>query len=131
MLALAPKSVKAILAKANAFYGLGLFEKSMTQHYRGLKINSQFDNCAFSKGIRFDLFFIWSIFYTVFSICKNAIMQALDGVKMSEDIVKSVIEEQENKSKKIDEDLLMSKKERKKKNTNVKRCNVLGKLDTG
>ena len=58
MLALAPKSVKAILAKANAFYGLGLFEKSMTQNYRGLKINSQFDNCAFSKGIRFDLFFI-------------------------------------------------------------------------
>ena len=50
---------------------------------------------------------------------------------MSEDIVKSVIEEQENKSKKIDEDLLMFKKERKKKNTNVKRCNVLGKLDTG
>ena len=44
---------QAILAKANAFYGLGLFEKSMTQHYRGLKINPMFNNCAFSKGIRY------------------------------------------------------------------------------
>ena len=58
-------------------------------------------------------------------------MQALDGVKMSEDIVKSVIEEQENKSKKIDDDFLMFKNERKKKSRNVKKCNVLGKLDTG
>ena len=42
VLYVAPQSVKAILAKANAFYGLGLFEKAMVQHYRGRKINSQF-----------------------------------------------------------------------------------------
>ena len=52
VLSSSPKSVKAILAKANALYGLGLFEKSMAQHFRGIKINPQFDNCAFSKGIR-------------------------------------------------------------------------------
>ena len=52
VLSQAPKNVKAILGKADALYGLGLFEKSMVQHYRGLKINPQFDNCAFSKGIR-------------------------------------------------------------------------------
>ena len=63
------------------------------------------------------------------SICKNAILQALDGVQMTEDIVQSVIE-QGKKSKFNEDDIFLSKKDRKKKER-VKKCTVLGKLDIG
>ena len=43
--------MQAILAKAEILYELGLFEKAMTQHYRGLKINTKFENNAFQTGI--------------------------------------------------------------------------------
>ena len=63
--------------------------------------------------------------YTIipFSICKNAILQALDGVEMTEEIVKKVMKEGK-KEKTTD------KKKRKDKK-NLQHCNVLGKLDTG
>lgn len=44
--------VNALLSKAEALYGLGLFEKSMIQHYRGIKIRPDFQKNIFSKGIR-------------------------------------------------------------------------------
>ena len=45
--------VNALLSKAEALYGLGLFEKSMIQHYRGIKIRPDFQKNIFSKGIRY------------------------------------------------------------------------------
>ena len=46
-------NVNALLSKAEALYGLGLFEKSMIQHYRGIKIRPDFKKNIFSKGIRY------------------------------------------------------------------------------
>ena len=42
----------AILSKADALYSQGLFEKSMIQHFRGIKIRPGFQNDIFTKGIR-------------------------------------------------------------------------------
>ena len=51
VLSLCQKDIQAILAKAETLYEMGLFEKAMTQHYRGQKINSKFENNAFQTGI--------------------------------------------------------------------------------
>ena len=46
-----PTSSKAILIKAGILYEMGLFEKAMSQHYRGMRLNPKFENNAFQSGI--------------------------------------------------------------------------------
>ena len=50
-----PKQVSAILSKAEALYGSGMFEKAMIQHVRGHRLRPDFRNRAFKKGMRWVL----------------------------------------------------------------------------
>ena len=74
--------VNALLSKAEALYGLGLFEKSMIQHYRGIKIRPDFQKNIFSKGIRYGIVRQnKTTFNNMFSsVCKIAISEALKDV---------------------------------------------------
>ena len=47
-----PGSAKAILMKAEIMYGMGLFEKALSQYYKGMRINPRFENNVFQSGMR-------------------------------------------------------------------------------
>ena len=47
-----PNSSKAILIKAEILYEMGLFEKSMSLHYKGMRLNPRFENNVFESGIK-------------------------------------------------------------------------------
>ena len=46
-----PDSSKAILVKAEILYEMGLFEKAMVEHFKGMRTNPRFENNAFQSRI--------------------------------------------------------------------------------
>ena len=42
---------KALLIKAELLYEMGLFEKAMVEHFKGIRTNPRFENNAFQSRV--------------------------------------------------------------------------------